>query len=225
MQGRFRLCKQTRSSRLGACMNNYIRAKQCNVITYFLENYNCNHLSMTQSQLNPISKRGPWHYHSRIVENLRCTGRRFRNALSQKQTLRHTRTQKRKGLQCDSPGIHRRRWSLSSTSPVNTKAVILTTFTFQCMGNSRYTNAIGCRYNVVSYDISYSTTVTDAEHKSDIKLTKDIPYLALMGELWGVYCDDLGDNWPRCISIKLWYVYWHTLVYFVISTHRFPMII
>ena len=26
---------------------------------------------------------------------------------------------------------------------------------------------------------------------------KGIPYLALTGELWGVYCDDLGKNWPR----------------------------
>ena len=33
-----------------------------------------------------------------------------------------------------------------------------------------------------------------AEHKSDIELTKDIPYLALTGELWGVCCEDLREN-------------------------------
>ena len=23
------------------------------------------------------------------------------------------------------------------------------------------------------------------------------PYLALTGELWGVFCEDLAENWPR----------------------------
>ena len=35
-----------------------------------------------------------------------------------------------------------------------------------------------------------------AEHKSNIRLTKDTPYRNLMGELWGVFCEDLGENWP-----------------------------
>ena len=39
--------------------------------------------------------------------------------------------------------------------------------------------------------------MTGAELKADFKLTKDIPYRALTGELWGVYCEDLGENWPR----------------------------
>ena len=39
--------------------------------------------------------------------------------------------QKWRGRQFDSFDIHWRRWSLSSTSPVNIKAVILTTFLFQ----------------------------------------------------------------------------------------------
>ena len=39
-------------------------------------------------------------------------------------------TQKRKGSQDDSLDIHWRRWRQASTSPVNTKAVNLTTFPF-----------------------------------------------------------------------------------------------
>ena len=39
--------------------------------------------------------------------------------------------------------------------------------------------------------------MTMAEHKSNIKLTKDIPYLALMGKLWDVFWEDLGENLPR----------------------------
>ena len=31
-----------------------------------------------------------------------------------------------------------------------------------------------------------------AQCESDFKLTTDTPYLALTGEPWGVYCEDLG---------------------------------
>ena len=33
--------------------------------------------------------------------------------------------------------------------------------------------------------------------KPEFVLTRYIPYLAIMGELWSVYCDDLGENLPR----------------------------
>ena len=33
-----------------------------------------------------------------------------------------------------------------------------------------------------------------AEHKSDIELTKDIPYLAFTGKLWGVCCEDFSEG-------------------------------
>ena len=43
-----------------------------------------------------------------------------------------------------------------------------------------------------------------AEHKSDTELTKDTPYLALMGELWSVCFEDLGENWQRYNSTALY---------------------
>ena len=39
--------------------------------------------------------------------------------------------------------------------------------------------------------------MTAVERKSDSKLTIDTPYLALTGELWGVHCEELSENWPR----------------------------
>ena len=36
--------------------------------------------------------------------------------------------------------------------------------------------------------------MTAAEHESDINLTINTPYLALTGELWGVYSEDSGEN-------------------------------
>ena len=38
-----------------------------------------------------------------------------------------------------------------------------------------------------------ATTVTEC--KSYFNLTTDTPYLALLGELWDVYFEDLGENW------------------------------
>ena len=32
--------------------------------------------------------------------------------------------------------------------------------------------------------------MTAAEHKPDFELTRNIRYLTLMGELWGVCCED-----------------------------------
>ena len=39
--------------------------------------------------------------------------------------------------------------------------------------------------------------MTMAERKSNIRLTKNTPYLALTGELCDVFCEDFGENWPR----------------------------
>ena len=39
--------------------------------------------------------------------------------------------------------------------------------------------------------------MTAAERKSDFKLTTDTPYLALTGDLWGVYYENFEENWPR----------------------------
>ena len=39
--------------------------------------------------------------------------------------------------------------------------------------------------------------MTVAEGESDIRITRDTPYFALTGELWGVNCEDFGENEPR----------------------------
>ena len=40
------------------------------------------------------------------------------------------------------------------------------------------------------HDITYITAVTEAEYKSKFEPTKYIPYLALRGKLWDVFCED-----------------------------------
>ena len=53
----------------------------------------------------------------------------------------------------------------------------------------------------------------EAEYQSDAGTTKDTPYLALMGELWGVFCEYLRENQPR---------YNGTALYFPLWFHFFP---
>ena len=57
---------------------------------------------------------------------------------------------------------------------------------------------------LIYHDITCDTAITVAESESDIKITTDTPYLALTGELLGVYYEDLGDNWPRYNSTTLY---------------------
>ena len=44
------------------------------------------------------------------------------------------------------------------------------------------------------HDITYDTAMPVTECKWDFSLTTDTPYLALMGQLSGVYCEDLGKT-------------------------------
>ena len=44
----------------------------------------------------------------------------------------------------------------------------------------------------MQHDIVNIDKVTEAEYKSKFLVTKDTSYLALMGELWNVYCEDVG---------------------------------
>ena len=40
---------------------------------------------------------------------------------------------------------------------------------------------------------------------TQVELTKDIPYLALKGELWDVFFKDFGENWLRYNTVWLYY--------------------
>ena len=42
---------------------------------------------------------------------------------------------------------------------------------------------------------TYITTMVAAEPKPDSELTKDTPYLTLIGKLWGLYHECFGEKW------------------------------
>ena len=50
---------------------------------------------------------------------------------------------------------------------------------------------------LIHHDITYDIAITVAGGESDIRITTDTPYMALTGELWSVYREDFGENWPR----------------------------
>ena len=50
------------------------------------------------------------------------------------------------------------------------------------------------KHGRVYHDFTYSTEMAPTEHKWDIELTKDTPYLALTGEIWGACCEHLGEK-------------------------------
>ena len=53
------------------------------------------------------------------------------------------------------------------------------------------------------HDIAHITAGTEARYQSEAKPIKYTPYLGLTGQLWGVFREYLGENWPRFNSITL----------------------
>ena len=58
-------------------------------------------------------------------------------------------------------------------------------------------NTVNCRYYGANIVIHYINDYGNWEYASEAGLKKDIPYLALTGELWGVFWEYLWENWPR----------------------------
>ena len=54
-------------------------------------------------------------------------------------------------------------------------------------------------------DITFSTAMTMTEGKLNIRLTKDAPYLALTGDLWGLLWGFSRGNWPSYNGTTLYF--------------------
>ena len=82
--------------------------------------------------------------------------------------------------------------------------------------------------------------MTEAKYKTEVIFTKDTPYITLVGELWGVFCEDLGENWLRFNRTALYLIFEgrnnpHSLVKFALIknwhddsasvTRSFPLIL
>ena len=56
----------------------------------------------------------------------------------------------------------------------------------------RYYSQVPLLHGLIYHDITYDSVIIAAESESNIRITTDIPYLALKGELWCVYCEDFN---------------------------------
>ena len=78
--------------------------------------------------------------------------------------------------------------------------------------------ATGCRYNTVKYNMNLHTSWIArslAEYQSKVAPTKDNPYFTLMiGELWFVFCEYFGENWPHYNGPALYDLVWNTFQIF-----------
>ena len=64
-------------------------------------------------------------------------------------------------------------------------------------------STVECHHNAVQYNMILHRST----HESEFAFITDSPYLALMGELWGVCCcEEFGENWPRYNGTALYFV-------------------
>ena len=59
----------------------------------------------------------------------------------------------------------------------------------------------------IQHDCSHSPIMTVAKLRSNFALTHDNPYLALTGELWGVFRELFKEKWPQYIESTIWWVW------------------
>ena len=76
------------------------------------------------------------------------------------------------------------------------------------MLNFTQSSAVITWLNITWFSIWFDNEV---KYASEVIFTKDTPYLALTGELWGVFCEDLGENWPRYKGTALCMFIWYLL--------------
>ena len=58
----------------------------------------------------------------------------------------------------------------------------------------------------INYMILHTTLQWQRQNlNQELAFLKDSLYLTLMGELWGVYCDDFGENWLRYNGTALYF--------------------
>ena len=90
--------------------------------------------------------------------------------------------------------------------------------TYKCTYIHKYSQ-VPLLHGIIYHHITYDTAITVAKSKSDIRITTDNPYVTVTGELWGIYCEELGENGPwyngtalhyRCTDAKKY----HALGYF-----------
>ena len=56
------------------------------------------------------------------------------------------------------------------------------------------------------HDNTYETAIIVAESVSEILESQQTPHISPTDELWGVYCENCWENWPRYNRTALYFV-------------------
>ena len=65
---------------------------------------------------------------------------------------------------------------------------------------------VECRYNAVKCNTIFNTALRWLkQYINQCQIASYNPYLTLTGELWGVFCEDLVENWPRYNGTALYH--------------------
>ena len=68
-------------------------------------------------------------------------------------------------------------------------------------------------YNTVQYNTIFHTALCwQKQNINQCQITNYTPYLARVGELWGRFCEDLVENWPRFNGTALYNCFFSLLV-------------
>ena len=80
---------------------------------------------------------------------------------------------------------------------------VFSIFCSPCCSKYLHSGAVITQPNNIQHCIQYFSYW--AENKPEFVFTTDTPYLALTGEVWGVYCMEFGTNWLRYNGTTLYY--------------------
>ena len=58
-------------------------------------------------------------------------------------------------------------------------------------------STVKCHYNAVQYKIFHTALHWLKQNINQCQIKNYTPYLALMGELWGAFCENSIENWPH----------------------------
>ena len=87
-------------------------------------------------------------------------------------------------------------------------------------------DTVKCRYNAVQYNTIFHRALHWLKlNINQCQITNYTPYLALTSQLWGVFCEDLVENWPHYSDtalyiVLLWFCYQSTIELPLISDHN-----
>ena len=76
--------------------------------------------------------------------------------------------------------------------------------------NYEFNTTVECHYNMILHT-ALQWLRQDINPESEP--TEDTPYLTLTGDLWHIFCEHFGENWPHYNGTPLYHFPFHRVIY------------